>query len=212
MPLELFEIVKSQIIENKIIRRNAKWIHIFEENKENKDKKFIELKQTIKYELHNLSRDCVPNPLTLQFQEDIDSTQKLLKAKCKTPNGRVIASYDNNNSNNNLGVSEENNDDKNITEKRFNMEIPPQTYIEVEMEFLYEYYQGVQGDYFTKYPVIDAELYVYFPKNYDFNVFPVLSSPLEKKIDNNGYYLYELKGGILPYQGFVFKLKPKPKD
>lgn len=181
MPSEIFAVVKDQIITNRLIRRNAKWIHIFKEHPNNNN--CIILKQTISYELHNLSQELVTNPMSLKFQEDAGCKQKLLKAICTSSKGVIIANFNDGDHTTTVGIADElYPEDISITSKRFSMDVPAKDFIDVEMEFLYEYSEGVQGEYFTRYPVIDAELSAYFPENYEFQVFPALSSPLKKEL------------------------------
>ncbi len=62
IPEEIFQIVKTEIIENKVIRRKAHWTFVFEEVDNQ-----IKMTSTTHYELHNVSKEPVSNPVNIEY-------------------------------------------------------------------------------------------------------------------------------------------------
>lgn len=94
IPEKIFKIIKQDIIENKVLRKDAKWLFEFSEL-ENK----IICRQTTRYELHNLSQQEVNDPITLDLDSLGGSKYSIISAECLSASGEVLVHYDPNNNN-----------------------------------------------------------------------------------------------------------------
>lgn len=216
VPEEIFEVFKSDVISNKIVRKNANWIYDFTETGQGEE---IELVQTIKYELHNVSHESVQDAISATF-DGHGLGNGIRKAVCMFE-GQELASFDAQDINKEPPQKEEKitSKDGKVNVTRFpnghsklliNVEIPPNKKIDVTVVYvtLYDHF-FVNDGYFTKYPMINASLTATYPEEYDFEIFQALSSELKQTLKQKNRSIYEVQGGILPHQGFVFTLKRK---
>lgn len=198
VPDELFHIIKKDIILNKIIRRNAKWIYKFTETSENK----IELEQTLIYTLQNLSDKELNDPI---IAETIEGHQVIKFASCTDENDQVDIFYDHNKKDNKANVRVEG--DRKII--RFTVIIPKRKHVVLNLVLSTIYSSNLQDEFFTKTPLINAALIATFPQNYKFSIFPMSSSEFNCTLKNDTQHIYEIKGALFPYQGFVYYLSKK---
>jgi hypothetical protein len=196
---ELFDVIKEQIIENKVIRKDAKWFYDFTI----KDDNTIQLRQTVKYKLHNISRSEVVDPVKLEAAATSNQIISFKQAYCEI-NGYKAVSYDSDNPAANQGVNINKEGDKQSIE--FSITIPPKADADFTTVFVNEYKDRVIDAYFTKYPIINASLFVTYPDGYTFNIFQSMSSVLRCTLSDKTRQIYELEGGVLPRQGFVYYL------
>ena len=200
MPEELFIIVKETIINSKIIRRNASWDLDFDLVNDH-----ILLRQTISYELENVSNEKVINPNLII--SDNDDNEDILLSIVLIKNGCREIIYDKNKGINSQNVKLKDNGD-NKTDTEVNVEIEPKSKIDMIFVWQVKYHKDfVRDAYFSLYPIINAELNARFPVGYKFNIFPAMSNKLEKTLEEDTRVKYKVYGGILPEQGFVFELK-----
>lgn len=218
VPAEIFEVFKSDVISNKIVRKNANWIYDFRETGKDEE---IELVQTIKYELHNVSHESVQDAISASF-DGHGVGNGVRKAVCMFE-GQELAVFDVEKMQTNASGEETINTsiDGKVTVTRYpnghsklviNVEIPPNKKIDVTMVHftLYDHF-FVNDGYFTKYPMINASLTATYPESYDFEIFQALSSELKQTLKQKNRTIFEVEGGILPHQGFVYTLKRKPE-
>lgn len=204
MPYELYEIIKNDIIMSKIIRKNAEWIYEFGETSEG-----IVCRHTLKYELHNISRQEIVNPIELTIGQSDYQDSYLDMFHCQL-NGKMIATYNSKDGNtNNLVTKEKDNPDDNIDTIKVNIPIPAQAHIDMTMVLRSTYKDQVHDSYFTKIPVLNANLTVTFPESYELTVFPSFSSVLQPTLIEETRKMFKLTGGILPHQGFSLSLLKK---
>ncbi|NHE55788.1 hypothetical protein [Cyclobacterium plantarum] len=198
MPEELFKAIKHDIIESKKIRKNAEWHYRFSEL----DGKII-LNQTIKYTVQNVSQGIISNPISLDIQKEDNSTVKLISAKCSIREQEVaFASVDKSNL-----LNCEHKEEKHFEKFNFTCPLNPKD----EMDFMavleHEYISDkVEDQFFTKDPIIDAKLNVIFPDNREFFLYSIMSSEFKLRVNEKGDKRYEMKGAVLPMQGFIFRL------
>jgi hypothetical protein len=206
IPEELFKIIKQDIIESKIIRKEARWIYSFSENENGK----MNLKLTTHYQLHNVSRQEVTDPIKMDFYEFGGTDYQLLSAECVTSKSKVpLIHYE----------AEKPSSSENVliekTEKRtsisYTITVPPNDFVEYTVVATRNYVGDILDFHFNKIPVINAELFVNIPKGYIFEVIPQMSSDMKLISESEEQRLYRVKGGILPRQGFVFSLNPSNK-
>lgn len=199
IPEEIFKIIKQDIIENKVVRREAKWIYNFVES----DDKII-CTQTTRYELHNLSQASVSNPIKLQLDSLGGEKYKVISAECLSRAGDILVHYDplNEDNNKNIKVDEAG---KKLTVE-YTVNIPPENYVEYKTVFERSYSGDITDAQGTLVPVIGADIIVNFPEGYDFDVSPLMSSKPRLITESSTQKIYRVEGGILPNQGFVFYL------
>lgn len=199
IPEEIFKVIKQEIIENKVVRREAKWIYDFTQ----KEEKII-CRMTTRYELHNLSQKEVVNPISLSMDPLGGDEYKIIEAECHDCSGNKLVSFDpeNEGNNKNINISEEGSK----TTVDYAVTIPPETYVEYKTVLERSYVGDITDAQNTKVPVIGADIIVNFPEEYNFDIFPTMSTTPRLITRSNIQKIYRVDGGILPYQGFMFYL------
>lgn len=201
IPEKIFKIIKQDIIENKVLRKDAKWLFEFSEL-ENK----IICRQTTRYELHNLSQQEVNDPITLDLDSLGGSKYSIISAECLSASGEVLVHYDpNNNNRKNIEVQE----DGQHTKVSYTIKIPPESYVEYKTVFERTYDDNVLDAQGTKVPVVGADIIAFFPEEYDFGISPMMSSKPRLITDSKTQKIFKVDGGILPYQGILFYLRKR---
>ncbi|KAA1155239.1 hypothetical protein EU510_03800 [Pseudoalteromonas sp. FUC4] len=199
IPEEIFKIIKQEIIENKVVRREAKWIYNFEES----GGKVI-CTQTTRYELHNLSQEAVSDPVKLELDSLGGEEYEIISAECLSIAGEVLVHYDPSDLSNNKNIDV--NTDGKHTSVEYTVNIPPESYVEYKTVFRRAYLGDITDAQATKVPVIGADIIVNFPEKYDFDVSPLMSSLPRLITKSSTQKIYRVEGGILPRQGFIFYL------
>ncbi len=202
IPEEIFKIIKQEIIENKVVRRDAKWVYNFVE-----DKGKIICTQTTRYELHNLSQAPVSDPVKLELDTLGGEEYKIVSAECTNTSGTVLVHYDPEDNTNNKNIDVKSNG--NITTVAYTVNIPPESYVEYKTVFKRAYIGNITDAQATKVPVIGADIIVNFPEGYDFDISPLMSSFPRLITKSSTQKIYKVEGGILPRQGFIFYLVKK---
>lgn len=200
IPEEIFKIIKQDIIENKVIRKDAKWVYDFKE---------IEGKvlctQTTRYELHNLSQASVQNPIKLELDPLGGENYEIVLAECLDNVANKLVSYNPNKPDDNRNVTLE--EDGRKISVAYTVNIPPNNYVEYKTVFRRFYLNDITDAQSTKVPVIGADIIVNYPEGYDFDISPMMSSKPRLISNSSTQKIYKIEGGILPWQGFVFYLK-----
>lgn len=208
VPEEIFKVVKQEIIENKILRRNARWYLDFSIEGEK-----LQLKQTLKYTLENTSNETVVRPFKVQIGLEKGTEIELVSGKYKSGKKETIC-YPYPDDKKEKSTKEINESlINNITNKgydkliEYDISIEPNSQVEATtvIKYTYDSYE-IQDQYLTRYPVIGGTLVVTFPENFKFKLHPAFSSPFILDINEATRKTYELNGAILPYQGFIFIL------
>lgn len=203
IPEEIFKIIKQDIIENKVIRREAKWIYTFEEIDSG-----IRCTHTVRYELHNLSQADVRDPVRLDLDSLGGTAYKLLLAECLSRDGGTLVHYDATKLvKENLEII----DDGRKMTVQYTVTIPPKSYVEYKTVYQRVYTAEITDFQGTKLPVVGLDIIVTFPDGYEFDFTPVMSIPPRLTVENSTQKIYRVDGGILPQQGIVFFLKKKEK-
>tara|TARA_A100001391_G_scaffold156327_1_gene114241 strand:- start:1170 stop:2120 length:951 start_codon:yes stop_codon:yes gene_type:complete len=200
IPVEIFKIIKQEIIENKVVRKDAKWVYNFEETGGK-----IVCTQTTRYELHNLSQASVSDPIKLELDSLGGEEYKILSAECLSKSGQRLVHYDPTDADNSENVKVESNG--RITTVAYTVNIPPESHVEYKTVFQRAYSGDITDAQATKVPVIGADIIVNYPEGYDFDISPMMSSFPRLITQSSTQKIYKVEGGILPKQGFVFYLK-----
>lgn len=204
IPEEIFKIIKQEIIENKVLRKNARWIYDFSE----KDGKIFARMTTV-YEIHNLSQDAVSNPIKLELNNLGGEEYNIEFAECLSNVGDQLVKYDPSDRENNKNIEVKTTDTE--TSIAYSVEVPPESYVEYKTVFTKFYPIEVVDSQVTKIPVVGAEIIVNFPEKYTFQLIPTMSTKPRLITESNIQKIFRVEGGILPWQGFTFSLvKIKP--
>jgi hypothetical protein len=200
IPEEIFYVIKSEIIESKVIRRDALWLLDFNEINGK-----IELRHTIQYTLENISLSEVVDPINAILDPSEDNISTLEKLFCKIDE-TVLSDYNYGDKEDEIkGIKKEENNG--TTKFRFDIKIPPKKSAKITIEFKTIFKNNISDQYFSKYSLINAKLITNFPSNYTFELYSSMSTPLKCTQESINRKIYELNGAILPHQGFVFDLR-----
>lgn len=200
IPEEIFKIIKQDIIENKVVRKDAKWVYNFEEV----DGKIL-CTQTTRYELHNLSHALVSDPVKLELDSLGGEEYKILSAECLSKSGEELVRYDPCDTDKNKNIEVKSNG--RITSVAYTVKIPAESYVEYKTVFQRSYSGDITDAQGTRVPVIGADIIVNYPIGYEFDISPMMSSFPRLITESATQKIYKVEGGILPQQGFVFFLK-----
>lgn len=199
IPAEIFKAIKQDVIENKVIRREAKWIYDFS-IKQNK----IVCRQTTRYELHNVSQNQVSDPVKLELDSVGGEDYRIILAECLSNSGEILVHYDNGDEATKKNVHIEKNGGR--MSVSYTVGIPPESHVEYKTVFERSFSGDVVDAQFTKVPVINADIIVNYPTGYDFDISPVMSTKPRLITHNPQQKIYRVDGGVLPFQGFMFYL------
>jgi hypothetical protein len=201
IPPEIFKIVKTEIIENKSIRKKAHWTFVFKEV-ENK----IEMIATSHYELHNVSQEAVSDPVNIEIDPLTSGAPNVRKAKCLSSDGEITVEYkpDDQKNNKNIKITTLPNGGMRIN---YTVNVPSNDYIVSTFEYS-TIYDGIVYDcQHTKYPIIDLNINAVFPLGYKFTIHPAMSNELEVISEGETHRSFKVEGGVLPRQGIIYTLE-----
>lgn len=199
IPEKIFKIIKQDIIENKVLRKDAKWLFEFSEV----DGKII-CRQTTRYEPHNLSQQEVNDPITLDLDSLGGDKYSIISAECLSSSGEILVHFDpHNNNKRNIEVQE----NGQHTKVSYTIKIPPESYVEYKTVFERTYDGSVIDTQGTKVPVVGADIIAFFPEEYEFGISAMMSSKPRLITDSKTQKIFKVDGGILPYQGILFYLR-----
>jgi hypothetical protein len=176
IPDEILEVIKDSIIRSKVIRKNAQWSYDFAE----RDGGGIAVKQTLMYEIHNVTQENVINPVKART----DGQGALIHAQI-TLDGHNVVTYKGD-AGENKGLKFSSEDGLRCVE--FEVTIPPGKYVNMTLVWseTYPTKHPVRDAYFTSIPLINARLIATFPREFEFSIFQAMSSPLRLTLDEAG--------------------------
>jgi len=185
------------------LRRDAKYIYnFFEEENGN-----IKANMTNRYELHNLSQEDVTDPITLELDPLGGNEYNIVSVQCIDTKGVILVSYEPGNEANNKNITITTNDNK-IT-INYSVTIEPESHVIYKTVYERLYDNNIVDATVTKVPVINAEIIINFPATYHFNLTPTMSIKPKLISSSLTQKIYNVEGGILPYQGFIYYLTRK---
>lgn len=205
IPEAIFKIIKQEIIENKVLRREAKWIYDFTLKGD-----LIVCRQTTRYELHNLSHEEVSNPIRLDLDALGGSSYRLISAECHSQFGDVLVKYNPEDAGKNINIDVVRAENK-LTVS-YSVKIPAKSYAEYNTVFEKHYKGDITDAQGTKVPVVGADIIVNFPTGYHFDISPLMSTTPRLISESSIQKIFRVEGGVLPNQGFVFYLVKKDID
>ena len=194
-----FNVVKRDIINCKVIRKNARWIYdIYTDSDSNK----LVLKRTITYTLQNLSTENRKEPIKISFLNNSYAITRNPQIKYKESTKNKYEDFDINKH------TEEKNGYKNITG---DIEINSNSSVDIvrvleqvfNTEFIYE-------THFLSTPLSGLEIEVNFPKDYQFNIsFNSIEDDVSLNLDTETKKIWKLNGALLRGQGIEFYCEKK---
>ncbi|MGI2855375.1 hypothetical protein ACRTDR_14405 [Shewanella algae] len=201
IPKEIFQIVKTEIIENKAIRKKAHWTFVFSEESGK-----IKMTATTHYELHNVSKEPVSDPVKISMEPLSSGNQEIKKAQCLSSDGTALIEYHPSDvsNNKNIKIDDLENGGKLVS---YTVTVPSNDYIESTFEYSTIFSDKVYDCQHTKYPIIDLNINAVFPKGYRFTVYPSLSNELKTISEGDTHKNFKVEGGVLPRQGIIYTLE-----
>lgn len=201
IPPEIFQVVKDEIIESKVLRKKAFWSFEFKEVDDD-----IKMCVTTNYELHNICNEVVDNPVQINLEPMSSDEQIIEDAQCISSNGESLIKYDSNDylNHKNIDIKEEENGKKTIN---YTVKIPSKDYIKSTFKFSTVFKENVYDSQHTRYPIIDLNISAVFPEGYKFELYPLLSQELTTISEGETHKNMQALGGILARQGIIYKLE-----
>jgi len=192
VPEEIYSVIKERIIKSHLVRKNSVWLYDFTLT----DDGGIELKQTLKSELHNISNSNYKDDYGVSFKTNSDISRTCVNRFICEFNGKLVADFKREELDFNDGGT-----------KKIPLDIPPGEYADITLVLLTQYAgDKVLDSYYTFHPLIDATLIANYPKGYKFSIFSSFSSPIRETSSDETSSVNELRGGVLPGQGISFVL------
>ena len=201
IPEEIFQIVKTEIIENKSIRKKAHWNFVFSEVGNH-----IKMTATTHYELHNVSKGPVSDPVKINIEPLSSGAQEIIKAQCLSSDGVALINYDPGSPSNNKNITIDNlsSGGKLVS---YTVTVPSKDYIVSTFEYSAIYTGNVYDCQHTRFPIIDLNISVVFPSGYRFTIYPSLSNELKTISEGDTHKNFKVEGGVLPRQGIIYMLE-----
>ena len=188
---EFFAIIKKDVLNVKLIRKNAQWQYdiTIEDNKP-------VLKRTISYQLHNISNEIAQETIKIASFNQVHSDLEVLSVKIiySNNNEKSLKFLDNKDSTNNL---------KKVKEV---LELQPNESIEVVIVFQQTFHNNyIYESHFSIHPIIGLEITVNYPTDYTFDLNANFSTEPNIRINNeHGKTIYVVTGAIYKGQGVEF--------
>lgn len=202
IPKEIFQIIKQDIIENKVLRREAKWIYDFTPKND-----VMICRQTTRYELHNLSHAEISDPIKLELDGLGGSSYTLVSAICHGEFGNILVEYNPEDPTKNLNIEAQH--EGNRLTVHYSVKIPAKSYAEYNTVFERAYIGDITDAQGTKVPVVGADIIVNFPIGYHFDIMPMMSTKPRLISESSTQKIFRVDGGVLPNQGFIYHLTKK---
>lgn len=192
---EFFLLLKKELFNAKAIRRNANWQYdIGIEN----DKLY--LIRTVNYEFHNISQDKLSEYIKISSNLNEHCRTEIVSGK--------IRYFNNDEEPIDIITCQEKGDNFITMEKE--VTINPNESIEVVLVFKQFFNNGyIYETHTSRHSIINLEIIVNFPSDFDFDLFSSFSNDLRLKIDEPSKKVYVVKGAIFSGQGIEFICKKK---
>jgi len=205
VPSEVFDVIKKDILEANIVRRNVKWMFDFEVL----DDKIV-LCRNVMYEAHNLTSKTCNETFSYIFAATPFTKTKIefLKWHEKGDIKTTQVLYDNE------GDTEliHQNVEEHVEQIKKDILVPIDKVININFKSEEEYSSSnvfLHETHFSSACSIGWELQVNFPAGYDFDIIPVFSGSVQLVVEENTRKVYTYDGAILKGQGIDFALTKK---
>lgn len=201
VPNEIFNVIKRDILEANIVRRNVKWIYDFKI-----EDGALVLYRNVMYEAENLSnRECF-EPFSYIFSKTNFSETKILFLKWHPVNKKESTTevrYDNDD-----GIFDPCIVDINFSQIKHNITIPcdQKIMINFKSQETFKNIEFLHETHFTTACSIGWELEVNYPSDYSFSIISMFTPKLEPIVDDRERKKYSYDGAILKGQGVEFTL------
>lgn len=220
VPNEIFDVIKSDILEAKVVRKNVQWIYDFKIENEQ-----LVLYRNVMYEIHNISSEPCNEPFSYIYSSTEYTETKILFLKWHEKNDikstfiaydverdgeqnhRNIEEIESNNSTNNILQLE--NKDIDFEQVKHDVHVIPGTVIKINFKSKETFKNNsnfVHETHFTTACSIGWELEVNYPIGYSFSILPMFSANLIPTVDDVDRKKYSHEGAILKGQGIEFTI------
>jgi hypothetical protein len=203
VPEEVFEVIKSDILEAKIVRRNVKWVYDFNPTEDG-----IVLIRNVMYEAHNTTgTDCIET-FSYIFAASEHSTTQIKSL--------IWHEIDHIDDKSNIYDTPEKLTPLKSNDPVYNLDsvkkdIPIAKDKAMLIKFISEEKNNssinfLHDTHFSSACMIGWELMVNIPEGYEFSILPVFSGKVHKNMSTPTRHRYEYNGAILKGQGIEFTL------
>lgn len=195
---KFFAIIQKDVLNVKLIRKNAQWQYDIIINNNNKPV----LKRTVSYELHNISNETAQESINLQAITGLHSSMEIISGKIRYSNGTEDQMM--------FSVSSEAKSNIKAIDRELSLE-PHETMevvIVVEHTFHNDYIYECHS---SKHPIVGLEITVNYPTNFDFELFSTFSTEPRIRVNESGKTVYVIDGAIYKGQGVEFICSSKDK-
>lgn len=200
IPEPLFDLIARDILNKSIIRKNARWIYNLSHGGSNN---FI-VEQTITYELQNIGKTQITEPLKIQVSDSAISKSNLEYAKI-SKNGKAIFEADKPEE-----LAQLTKNEKNLNTSIFDIPLEQNEIAEVVISIKHDYNNKVVVDsHNSNYSIVGLELEVNKPADCDFTIVPTFTSSLKETNIKETKIMYEKIPGLLIGQGISFICEEK---
>ncbi|MDM5270777.1 hypothetical protein PGH07_01145 [Sulfurovum sp. zt1-1] len=207
VPNEIFDAIKSDILQAQVIRKNVRWIYDFKVE----DGQLV-LYRNVMYELHNISKKNAKELFSYIYSATDYTETSILFLKWHK-NGDIentFVAYD---------ISEHDESTLEHLEKsgdyeqvKHDIEVIPDEIINLNFkskEIFKNNSKFIHEAHFSTACSIGWELEVNYPEGYEFGIIPMFNANLIPIVDDVDRKKYEYSGAILVGQGIEFTLKCK---
>lgn len=188
---KFFAIIQKDVLNVKLIRKNAQWQYDIFINNEQKPV----LKRTISYELHNISNETAQESIRVYSLTGIHSDFKIVSGKIRkldTTEEPIIFA----------DASQEKSHLKKIEKE---IELKPDETIEVVVVFEHIFHNDyIFESHSSKHPIVGLEITVNYPVDYTFELYSGFSTEPRIRVNEAGKTVYVIDGAIYKGQGIEF--------
>lgn len=186
---DFFKIISREVLNANLLRKNATWQYDIEKTAGGN----LTLQRVISYELHNMSFKEEEESVSPVSQQSVCCSTKVVEI-----NGEKVDSL-------------ESGKEGSFERIMKTIKVPPQSHVNVSVVMLQEFSTPfIYETHFTKYPIVNLQIIVNFPKEYVFSIGnDSLSSECKTELEIDGKRIYKVDGALYKGQGIEFVCQPK---
>lgn len=209
VPNEIFDVIKSDILEAKVVRKNVQWIYDFKIEDNN-----LVLYRNVMYEIHNISSTPCNEPFSYIYSSTDYTETKILFLKWHEKNDieNTYIAYDverDTVEEDAANILEPQNKDIDFEQIKHDVEIIPGKVTKINFKSKETFKNNsnfIHETHFTTACSIGWELEVNYPIGYSFSIIPMFNANLIPTVEDKDRKKYSFNGAILKGQGIEFTL------
>lgn len=187
-----FNIIKKDLLNAKVIRKNANWQYDITEIN---DTNHLLFKRTISYEFHNISHAPTTELIKIRSNNNEHCSMEVISGKIRRLNGEEES----------IILKEENEGESIFTFLEKEIQISAGESIEVVLVFQQVFKNGyIYETHSSRHSIINLEITVNFPSSYNFDLFSSFSNEERLRINEPDKKVYVVEGAIFRGQGVEF--------